>query len=92
MKEIVAVMKEIFLVVILLAFVGGGLKKTNEKKKKMEEAVLESGKAIILNPEFAAAYYNRGVVKYSLNNLDEAISDFDRANKLDPEFENPIKN
>jgi len=36
------------------------------------------------NPQAAEAYYNRGVVRMGLNQLDEALADFDKAIELNP--------
>jgi tetratricopeptide (TPR) repeat protein len=40
--------------------------------------------AVRLNPNFDAAYYNRGVVYQEKDEYDRAISDFDRAIRLNP--------
>ncbi len=44
--------------------------------------------AIELNPEFEEAYYNRSNAKYQLKKYDEAILDYNKANKLNLELKN----
>ena len=49
-------------------------------------AIEELGNAISLDPLFAAAYVNRGVVFYGANEPERAIRDFDKAVGLDPQY------
>ena len=44
------------------------------------------GQAIRLDPDFAAAYNNRGAARYDKGDLDGALKDFDEAIRLDPDF------
>ena len=41
---------------------------------------------IKLKPDFAEAYYQRGLAKYKSNQFELAISDFDKAIELNPDF------
>ena len=53
---------------------------------KYYEAIKILNKSIELDPEFAAAYGNRGHAYVGLEQYIRAIQDFDRAIELDPEF------
>ena len=46
-------------------------------------------RAIELNPEYASAYNNRGVVKSELSDEAGAQADFAKAQELDPSLEPP---
>jgi tetratricopeptide (TPR) repeat protein len=41
-------------------------------------------KAISLNPKFAKAYYNRGVLKTKLNDPKGALADYNKAISINP--------
>ena len=43
-------------------------------------------RAIEINPDFAKAYYNRGVAYGKLGNHRQAISDYDRAIEINPDI------
>ena len=49
------------------------------------EAIDELNEAIRLNPQFAEAYYNRGIAYYDLGQHERAIEDFDEAVRLNPQ-------
>lgn len=49
-------------------------------------ALEEANKAILIDPESAKAYNNRGVVYLAKKDLPRAIADFDRAIALDPNY------
>lgn len=48
--------------------------------------------AIKLNPSFAMAYSNRGIIKFNIGNFHGAINDYDRALALKPDFSNAYTN
>ncbi|WP_129633178.1 tetratricopeptide repeat protein [Candidatus Oscillochloris fontis] len=50
------------------------------------QAVHAYDQALILNPEDAAAYTNRGIARYDQGNLDGAIADYTQALALDPQY------
>ncbi len=54
--------------------------------EKYQEAIIDFGYAIDLNPEFADGYYQRGLTYIQLTNYPEAIIDFGYAIDLNPEF------
>ena len=56
------------------------------KKDMPKEAIKEYTKAIRLNPEFAEAYFNRGIAKVKLHRSKEAIYDFDEVIRLKPDY------
>ena len=55
-----------------------------QRLDRMEEAAVEFGEAIALNPDFAAAFANRASSLVALSRLVEARRDFERAHALDP--------
>ena len=48
--------------------------------------VILFGKDILLKPDDAVAYYNRGVDYQAIGDLDRAITDYDKAIQLKPDF------
>jgi len=50
-----------------------------------EAALKDLDEALRLNPNFADAYQNRGVIKNSLKLFSEALADFNQALKLNPD-------
>ncbi len=56
--------------------------------KDYEKAVKQYNMAILLNPVFSEAYFNRAFSYYYLKNYDKAIQDYSKAIELDPH--NPI--
>lgn len=56
----------------------------NIENKKWKEALSSFNEALIENEKFANAYCNRGFVRIQLNELREAITDFEKAIKFDP--------
>ena len=53
---------------------------------KEEKAISAYNQAIHLNPEYAHAYYNRGLAKGVLGQHESEITDFDETLRLDPDF------
>ncbi len=51
---------------------------------RVEEAIAQYSEAIRLDPEFAAALYNRGQAYFTLGHFDKAVPDFTRAIDVDP--------
>ena len=49
-------------------------------------AIKDYDKALELNPDYANAYYNRGVAKGKLGDYKGAIEDFDKAIALNPNY------
>ena len=56
------------------------------EKADYEPAIAELKKAIEIYPDFARAYYNRGICYYNTNRLDFAMDDFKTALEIDPGF------
>ncbi|MGU9956866.1 MAG: tetratricopeptide repeat protein [Arenicellales bacterium WSBS_2016_MAG_OTU3] len=54
-------------------------------KGNFEEAIKDFDEAIRLKPDYAAAYWWRGMAKYELKQYKEAIKDFDEAIRLKPD-------
>ena len=57
-----------------------------EKQKEYEKAITHYTKAIELNPNFAEAHCNRGLVYANKDDLNSAIQDFNTAIELNPNF------
>jgi len=51
-----------------------------------ENALKWYSKAIEINPKFARAYFNRGIIHRKLNENDKAIADYTKAIELDPNY------
>lgn len=56
------------------------------KEKEYFEAIKWYNEAIIQQPDFADAYYNRGMVYQQLERLEEALANFEKAQQLDENF------
>ena len=57
----------------------------NYAQNKLEEAIAAYNKALLIKPDYAAAYSNRGLALKQLGQLDEAIASFDKAIQLKPD-------
>src|SRR5215204_1440714 len=57
-----------------------------DTKRDYDEAIREYTKAIELNPQFAEAYYNRGIAYSDKKEYDAAIQDYTKAIELNPRF------
>ena len=57
-----------------------------------EDSILAYDQAISLKPDYADAYYNRGVVKDELGQREDAIADYDEAIGLKPDFAESYNN
>ena len=55
-----------------------------EEPAKLNDALEAYTVAIEINPQNAAAYYNRAVAHYGLGNYQEAVDDFTKAIELEP--------
>ena len=49
-------------------------------------ALADYAKAIEIDPRYASAYFNRGIVRQAKGDLDSAIADYTRAIELDPRY------
>ena len=55
------------------------------EERRLQEALNEYNEAILLDPEFAAAYFNRGQTYFTLGQSQRALSDYDKAISLSPD-------
>ena len=60
--------------------------------KNFGQAITAYDEAIRLNPQFAEAYNNRGIVKYEMGRYAEAVADYSTAVSLKPNFVNALNN
>ncbi len=56
---------------------------TYRNNRKYNEAIRDYDSATQLRPEYARAFYNRGLAYYQINNYGQAIKDYEAAIKLD---------
>lgn len=66
--------------------------KTRYKLKKFLVALEDYNRAIELNPGYAVAYLNRGVIYHREEKVDLALSDYNRAIQLHPYYANAYYN
>ena len=55
------------------------------EKGRLDEAIAEYSEAIRLDPQFAAAYYNRGQAYFTIGKAQLAIQDYGDAIRLSPD-------
>src|SRR6185295_4255648 len=60
--------------------------------KDYKGAIVDSNKALLLDPENSAAYVNRGVAKAYLNDYRGAIADYNKCIQLNPLDTNVYRN
>jgi tetratricopeptide (TPR) repeat protein len=56
------------------------------ESKDYDQAIADYDAAIRLNPQYTAAYFNRGTARRVKNDLTGAIADYDTAIRLDPQY------
>ncbi len=56
-----------------------------------KDAIDDYDKTIKLNPDYADAYFNRGVVKNALGDHKGAINDFEKTIKLNPSYKKKLQ-
>lgn len=59
---------------------------TAQNKREPEEAVKHYTEAVLLDPDYARAYVNRGIVYYDLKKYKDAIKDYREAIERRPKF------
>ena len=62
------------------------------EKGDYEKAIENYNMAILLNPVFSEAYFNRALCYYQLKNYDKSIADYTKAAELDPKNPNIYNN
>ena len=63
-----------------------GQRQANSTINEVENAKSDFEKTIELNPEFAHAYYSRGLCNFDLDEVDAGVRDFETAGKLKFDF------
>lgn len=61
-------------------------------QENYDAAIIEINKAIELSPNWADAYYNRGLAYSDKHNYDQAISDYNKAIELNPNYAEAYNN
>ncbi|NER21505.1 MAG: tetratricopeptide repeat protein [Symploca sp. SIO1C2] len=59
---------------------------------KIEDAIARYNQAIEFNPDYDAAWYNRGVALYDLGKIEEALASYDQAIEFNPDYEQAWNN
>lgn len=59
---------------------------------RYSEAIESYDLALELNPNNARFYYNRGIARFSANQLEQALADFNKAIEIKPDYTSAIKN
>ena len=62
------------------------------EQEQYAEAIADFNETIRLKPNFADAYYNRGIAKYKLGQHESALIDFDETIRLKPNFADAYHN
>jgi tetratricopeptide (TPR) repeat protein len=57
-----------------------------DKEGQYDQAILDYNKALKINPRYAEAYNNRGVIYRKKGQFDRAISDYNKALEINPRF------
>ena len=64
----------------------------NQQKGNYAAAIKDYDQAIILNPQYADAYNNRGNAKNNLGDYNAAVADYNEAIRLNPKYANAYNN
>jgi len=59
------------------------LQSSNASPKSLEKVLESANKAIAINYAIPMFYFNRAVIKYNMNDLDDAMTDHSRSLELD---------
>ena len=73
----------LFSLLMVIGFAVLGQSK-NKLQKQFDKALINYNQAIKLNPNYAMAYNNRGMVFYNQKLFDRAVENFNKAIKLNP--------
>jgi hypothetical protein len=63
-----------------------------KKLKLLDEALLDFQQAVLLNPNYAEAFFNLGNLYSELNNPEQAIATYERAIQVNPLYEDAFLN
>ncbi|MDE4907533.1 tetratricopeptide repeat protein [Methanogenium marinum] len=58
----------------------------NAQNGRFEEAIACFDEAIAIDPDFAEAWFGKGISNYNLQRYDEALTSFDEAIAINPDF------
>ena len=59
---------------------------------EIKGAIEDFNKAIEINPQYAEAFNNRGIVKYNLGDKQGAIKDYNKAIEINPQYADAFNN
>ena len=67
-------------------------KRAGRSPAELQAAIFAYDEAIRLNPHYAHAFNNRGIIFLELGDIERAIADFDKAIAEEPDYANEIRN
>ena len=66
-------------------------RKAYRRKGQYNQAIIDHGKAIEINPRYTKAYLSRAITYVKIDQLDRAISDFNKVIEQNPRYASAYK-
>ena len=67
------------------------LQSSNASPKSLKKVLESANKAIAINYAIPMFYFNRAVIKYNMNDLDDAMTDHSRSLELDENYSDALR-